>query len=114
LIYRKAVEKLPEFLLNSREEFVFAGLNALSNAERKIVFELHKSKKVRLFWDSDVYYMQDENQEAGHFLRKYKEALPDWNWENEEFSNPKNFHTIGIGKRVGQAKYLSKVLSEIP
>lgn len=114
LIYRKAVEKLPEFLFNSQEEFVFAGLNALSNAESKIVFELYKSKKARLFWDSDVYYMQDENQEAGHFLRKYKEASPDWNWEADEFSKPKKIHTVGIGKRVGQAKYLHKILSEIP
>ncbi|SMC61089.1 PD-(D/E)XK nuclease family protein [Moheibacter sediminis] len=114
LIYRKAVEKLPEFLEKTNENFVFVGLNALSNAERKIIFELNKIGKAKLFWDSDKYYMDDENQEAGHFLRKYKEVLSDWNWEANEFSKPKKIQTIEIGKRVGQAKYLHKILSEIP
>lgn len=114
LIYRKAVEKLPEFLEKTNENFVFVGLNALSNAERKIIFELNKIGRAKLFWDSDQYFMDDENQEAGHFLRKYKKALPVWNWEANEFSKPKKIQTIEIGKRVGQAKYLHKILSEIP
>ncbi len=114
LIYRKAAENLTDFMQHSNEEFVFAGLNALSNAERKIIFELNKNGKAKLYWDSDVYYMQDENQEAGHFLRDYQKALPEWNWENDEFSKPKKIQTIGIGKRVGQAKYLHQILIEIP
>lgn len=115
LIYRKAVENLPVFLRDSaRQEYVFAGLNALSNAESKIIFELNKLGKARLFWDSDAYYMNDENQEAGYFLRQYKEILPEWNWEAEEFSKPKKIRAIGTGKRVGQAKYLHKILNEIP
>lgn len=114
LIYQKAVEKLPDYLFTSRHNFVFAGLNALSNAESKIIFELNKSGRAQLFWDSDVYYMQHENQEAGHFLRKYKDYLPEWKWESDEFSQPKKIQTIEIGKRVGQAKYLHKILSDIP
>lgn len=115
LIYRKAVENLPVFLQDSaRQEYVFAGLNALSNAESKIIFELNKLGKARLFWDSDTYYMNDENQEAGHFLRQYKETLPEWNWEAGEFSKPKKIRAIGTGKRVGQAKYLYQILNGIP
>lgn len=114
LIYQKAVEKLPEFISKSDEIFVFAGLNALSNAERKIVFELNKFNRAKLFWDSDTYYMNDENQEAGHFLRNYKTMFSDWNWESNELTQPKKIQTIEIGKRVGQAKYLHKILSEIP
>lgn len=114
LIYQKAVEKLPEFLSKSDETFVFAGLNALSNAERKIIFELNKVQQAKLFWDSDIYYMNDENQEAGHFLRNYKKSFSQWNWEANEFSKPKKIQTVEIGKRVGQAKYLHKILSEIP
>jgi len=114
LIYRKAVEKLPDFLENNTTNFVFAGLNALSNAERKIIFELNKTRNAQIFWDSDIYYMTDENQEAGHFLRNYKKVLPEWNWESDEFSQPKKINTIEIGKRVGQAKYLHGILSEIP
>lgn len=114
LIYRKAVENLPQFMQSSQGNYVFAGLNALSNAERKIIFELNKTQNAKLFWDSDAYYMNDENQEAGHFLRKYKDALPEFNWEFDEFSRSKKIQTVEIGKRVGQAKYLHKILSEIP
>lgn len=114
LIYNRAVKRLPEFIEESNETFVFAGLNALSNAERKIIFDLNKAGKAKLFWDSDTYYMKDENQEAGHFLRKYKNELPEWNWQSDEFSRPKKIKTVEIGKRIGQAKYLHKILSEIP
>src|SRR5690606_37722047 len=114
LMYKRAVEKLTEFLSDKYTHYVFAGLNALSNAERKIIFESHKLGMADLFWDSDCYYMQDKNQESGLFLRQYKEFLKEWNWEFDNFAQPKNIRLTGISKRVGQAKYLYKVLGEIP
>ncbi len=114
LMYKKAVENLPHYLENTKNEFVFAGLNALSNAERKILFELEKSGRTQIFWDSDVYYMQDSHQEAGYFLRDYKTSLSKWNWEFDHFSKPKIMEAVGIGKRVGQAKYLHSILNELP
>jgi len=114
LMYKKAVENLPRFIENSTNEFVFAGLNALSNAERKILFELEKMGRAQVFWDSDVYYLENENQEAGYFLRDYKTSLSNWNWEFDHFSKPKVIEATGIGKRVGQAKYLHSILEEIP
>ena len=53
LMYKKAVENLPVFVENNASKFVFIGLNALSNAERKIIFELEKTANVKLYWDSD-------------------------------------------------------------
>lgn len=114
LLYKKAVEKLPEYLEGNESRFVFAGLNALSNAERKILFELNKYGNTKLYWDSDRYYMEDVNQESGLFLRQYKESLDEWNWEFDNFSQPKKIQVTGIGKRVGQAKYLHRILEEIP
>jgi hypothetical protein len=114
LIYNKAVEKLPEFIQKTNQKFVFAGLNALSNAERKIVFELEKSGLSVNFWDSDVYFMNDSNQESGLFLREYKENSKNWNWEFDYFSKEKSIRVTGIGKRVGQAKYLHRILEKIP
>lgn len=114
LIYKTAVERLPEFIQNTDKNYVFAGLNALSNAERKIVFELKKSGKAQIFWDSDSYYMQDSDQESGYFLRQYKEFSDEWNWEFDAFSQPKEIHVTSVGKRVGQAKYLHKILEKIP
>lgn len=114
LMYKKAAEKLPEFLENNPTEFVFIGLNALSNVERKIIFELNKAGKAQLFWDSDTYYMEDSNQESGYFLRSYKELQNEWKWQFDAFSQPKKIQVTEVGKRVGQAKYLHKILNEIP
>lgn len=114
LMYKKAVENLSRFMENSTCEFVFAGLNALSNAERKILFELEKSGRAQFFWDADVYYLENENQEAGYFLREYKKSFSKWNWGFDHFSKPKRMEAVGVGKRVGQAKYLYSILKKIP
>lgn len=114
LIYKKAVENLPEFIQNSQGKFAFAGLNALSAVERKIVFDLHKFGKADLYWDSDSYFMDNENQESGQFLRNYKNQLNDWNWTFSDFAQPKDFQVTSVSKRVGQAKYLHQILQEIP
>lgn len=113
-IYKSAVDSLSNYLMNTNEHFAFVGLNALSNAERKIVFELHKIGRADLYWDSDKYYMEDENQESGHFLRSYKKELDNWNWTSDSFSQPKNINVSSISKRVGQAKYLHEILNQIP
>lgn len=114
LIYKIAYENLNEFSTSTDQNYVFVGLNALSNAESKIVFTLENQGKAILFWDSDQYYMKNSEQEAGQFLRMYREKEKIWNWEFDEFSKEKNIYAIGIGKRVGQAKYLSKILDKIP
>lgn len=114
LIYQKAVENLPHFIENLKEKIIFVGLNALSTAEQKIVFDLEKSGKADFYWDSDAYYLDNENQEAGQFLRRYKTDLENWNWKFEEFSQPKNMEVTSVSKRVGQAKYLHQILNEIP
>lgn len=114
LIYQKAVEILPFFVENQSDHFVFVGLNALSNAEKKIIFDLYKGGKASLYWDSDEYYVNNPHQEAGVFLREYKENVPDWNWTFDEFSKEKNIEVTSFSKRVGQAKYLHQLLSEIP
>lgn len=114
LIYLKAVENLPQFIDKLENEVVFIGLNALSNAEKKIVFDLEKSSKAQLYWDSDKYYLEDFNQEAGQFLREYKENSENWKWSFDHFSKPKNIEVVSISKQVGQAKYLHQILDKIP
>lgn len=54
---------------------VFAGFNALSAAEERIFQACLKQGRTHIFWDSDDYYMQDEQQESGNFLRRYREVF---------------------------------------
>jgi ATP-dependent helicase/nuclease subunit B len=114
LIYQKAVENLPSFTEEISDKILFVGLNALSSAEQKILFHLQKFGKADFYWDSDQYYMDNENQEAGQFLRRYKAELEDWKWDFNDFIQPKNIEITSVSKRVGQAKFLHQILQEIP
>lgn len=49
----------------------FAGFNALTRAEEKIIKSFLKIGKADIFWDVDEYYFKDSNQESGTFFREY-------------------------------------------
>lgn len=95
LIFRQCAENIGELTEKIKyEEVIFAGFNAFSESEKKIVSHLIKIKKATIYWDADEYYMNDENQEAGNFLRKIKK-----DWTFSEFKNTGN-HYINSTKQI--------------
>ncbi|NUM49627.1 MAG: PD-(D/E)XK nuclease family protein [Flavobacteriales bacterium] len=57
--------------LNAYEKIYFAGFNALTTSEEKVLNTLLKTEKAHVFWDADLYYLNDVHHEAGAFLRKH-------------------------------------------
>ncbi|MBU2558008.1 MAG: PD-(D/E)XK nuclease family protein [Bacteroidetes bacterium] len=58
---------------------IFAGFNALTKAEEKIVVKLFQAEKALLFWDIDTYYFKANAfglHEAGNFIRKFSDRFP--------------------------------------
>lgn len=49
----------------------FAGFNALTKAEEKIIKSYLKNGNTDIFWDLSAYYFEDELQESGTFFREY-------------------------------------------
>lgn len=113
MVFRIASEKVNEIVENRTSHYIFAGFNALTKAEQALIFRLEKEKLATLYWDADKYYYENPNQEAGSFLRKYKEKIKPINWVVDEFSKPKNLHTIGVAKQVGQAKYIADLIRNL-
>ena len=76
----KNVANNPEKYLNNNphKKIIFIGFNALSKSEETIFAWLKNLGKAEVFWDVDQYYMNDNIQEAGNFVRQYKK----WNEEN--------------------------------
>ena len=117
LAYRKLSEQIEEKIENIPwKKVVFAGFNALTASEEKIIFTLKDFGKADLLWESDRYYLDNKIQEAGTFIRKYKNKIGEnsFNWIGNHFANEeKKITIISVPQNIGQVKTTGKLLEEI-
>ena len=103
------------------ERVYFVGFNALSAAEERIIKVLVDAQKAEMIWDADPYYLDDWRQEAGHFLRKYRDngwllSRDSKQTIRENFNNllgtEKNIRVVGVPNASMQAKVAGKIYKE--
>jgi ATP-dependent helicase/nuclease subunit B len=118
LIYKKAAEKINDYILSCTfKKIIFAGFNALTVSEEKIIKALLHSGKAEILWDSDKYYSENNIHEAGIFIRKYSKEwdIKEFNWNEDNFREiPKNIFITGVPLNIGQAEYAGQIISEMP
>src|SRR5690606_38514363 len=71
-LYRQLVEGNvvhPDFILGYKK-ILFVGFNALSKAEVHLFQKWQEEERALFYFDTDAYYMNDEQQEAGLFIRR--------------------------------------------
>ncbi len=98
------------------KKIIFAGLNAMSTAEEKIIGYLLESGKAEIFWDADSYYIDNPIQESGHFIREYMRkwpAIPAQWIENDLATSEKKIVITGVPRNIGQARYAGQILKEL-
>jgi ATP-dependent helicase/nuclease subunit B len=131
MIFRHCADSIMSLLQNQEEEkqwkkIIFAGFNALSEAEEKIIRKLLQEGKAEIFWDADDYYLNNPAQEAGKFLRKFigkdaagknremktpGEAL---SWVGSHFATSiKKIEIIGVPQKTAQAKAAGEILNNL-
>jgi CRISPR/Cas system-associated exonuclease Cas4 (RecB family) len=117
LAYRLAAENIEKKASGLKwEKILFAGLNAISAAEEKIIGHLLNTKKAEVFWDADEYYVRDNNQEAGEFIRGH---LKNWpadpvKWIENDFSlMNKTIRVYGVPGSMGQAQKACQIVSRL-
>ncbi len=94
----------------SATRFAFIGFNALTPCEESLVLAFHRHGMAMAFWDSDVYYMDDPEHEAGLYLRKFKEKWPtdlvaDLHTPDARLATTeRTIEVCGVAKQVGLAK----------
>jgi len=98
------------------DSIVFAGFNALTASEEKLLKYLVGAGKAELFWDADDYYLSDPRQEAGRFLREYinQNTFGPLNWIGNSLSTgEKSVSVIGVPGNVGQAKLAGELIQKL-
>ncbi|WP_277110737.1 PD-(D/E)XK nuclease family protein [Chryseobacterium taklimakanense] len=118
MIHKSARENLENFTQNTQDKLVFCGFNAFTPVEESLVRNLLQWGKAQCFFQADQYYIQDERQEAGKFLRKHlnwKEFNENRNfkWIDAEFSQPKNIKVFEVSGNITQTKVLPEIFKDI-
>lgn len=114
--YRIVAENIKHISIEKKwEKIYFVGFNALTTAEESIIKSLQKLGIAEIFWDADTYYVDNDLQEAGKFMRFYQQKWnsKNINWKSDLFKNDvKSIDIIGISLKSGQAKYAGNIISE--
>ncbi|MDO4228495.1 MAG: PD-(D/E)XK nuclease family protein [Capnocytophaga sp.] len=120
LIARKAVEKLPEYIQKNQHKIhIFLGFNALSKAEQKVIHAILMDSPSEIYWDTDKYFIDAEEHDAGYFIRKY---LKNWKyyethqpkWVGNHYSGEKQIQITGVPKSINQAHIVAEILKNQP
>ncbi len=111
MAYRQLAENLDELLLTDfqNQKIYFAGFNAFTKSEKRIVTALIKAGKAETIWDADRYYMEaNTGVEAGRSLREYqkdKRFGNEWNQTTDHLlSSSKNITLYGVPNATLQTK----------
>lgn len=113
--YRQLAEETLT-LIPSDKKYIFAGFNALSKAELQIIKNLMKRGDAEFIIDADVYYLENEQHEAGSFLR---DDLAYLERKNAHFiqdtlkHSPIDFTVIECSQHTGQVKVAATELAKL-
>ncbi|WP_345233689.1 PD-(D/E)XK nuclease family protein [Olivibacter ginsenosidimutans] len=119
-IYRSMATDLTtgSSLTASFKQLIFIGFNAINNAEGTLFNYWQEQGKALFYFDADAYYVEDNLQEAGYFIRKNRNR---WQLKNALGPFPDHLksktNAINLVEASGftaQAKVLHSLLPQVP
>ncbi|MEQ9467303.1 MAG: PD-(D/E)XK nuclease family protein [Ekhidna sp.] len=116
-VYRQLARATNQITYDSSRRLIFAGFNALTPAEEVLIKHFISEYQVEVLWDVDAYYLEDDNQEAGDFLRKYrKDPILGKSFPSPlpaRVTKPKDVDVTGVSLEVGQAKLIGEEIDRL-
>ena len=128
MLQRGVAERIEGALRNNTRQIIFAGFNALTKAEEKIISYHVQQGIAEVYWDIDEYYVNNTAQEAGKFFREYQnhavlgktfpKDIPSHlarglrASDASEAMGKKSIRVFGAAQPVSQTKVMAQVLQE--
>jgi hypothetical protein len=117
MLHRVVAEDIGKIGPKTGNTIIFAGFNALTMVEEKIIVAMVGGGAGEVYWDIDNYYVNNNTQEAGLFFRQYQHhPVLGKTFSNDtpaNFSSKKKVKIIGASQQVGQAKLMSQLLGDM-
>jgi len=119
MAYRKASDNVLQWVKEnnpSKRSVYYVGFNAMNPCEENIMRSLIREDVAEVFWDVDTYYLNDNKQEAGQYLRKHKQ-WPEFenrkfNWISSDLKSKKDIKVYGVPKGIAQAQLAGAIVEE--
>ena len=116
MIYREAVERLKQEKSSIAEDkrYLFVGFNALSQCEKELLSYMQEHCKVEFYWDYDNYYVENEYQEAGLFIRENLKMFgEEQGVSHNNLRNIKSINVLSTSSNVAQCQCVVDILEKI-
>ncbi len=118
MIHEAVRGKIEPFAQQTSKVFVFCGFNAFTKVEEQLVRSLLQWDRGQVFFQGDAYYVDDEKQEAGKFLREHRKWKEfnnnrDFRWIENDFRESKKIKVYEVSGNVSQTKILPGILRGI-
>jgi ATP-dependent helicase/nuclease subunit B len=117
MAFRQVAENINlTFEENKETRFVFAGLNALSEAEMTIIKQLEQLGRAHVLINADAYYLKANYHEAGFFQRSLLQFLGKKELsfvENDMLQTKKKIDLIECSQHLAQVNVAANLLSEL-
>ena len=115
--YRLIDEKIRSKKLDIKsKKIIIVGFNALNRCEEKLFTHLKNINIAEFYWDYDSYYVNNENNEAGIYMRKNLKSFPN-NFKMDNYNvfkqKEKTVEIYSVPSDIGQTKILSTHLENI-
>ncbi len=118
MIHEAVMKNAGDFCKNTDRKYCFAGFNAFTPAEEKLVRTLLQHDKALCLFQADEYYIKDERQEAGAFLREHMQwkefnDYRPFRWIGNDFSKSKDISVFEVSGNITQTKVLPEIFERL-
>jgi len=117
MLFRDVIEnpECAESAYLKDNKFVIAGFNALNGCEKELFNRMNNKGIISFYWDYDLYYLNDKNQEAGMFMRENLALFPQMDLLccTDNYNEQKQVHLYHTPSQIGQAQIAANEVANL-